>query len=81
MLPFLAPKKSAGIIIAKRKPDGEIMPENEEGEASPALMSCAEDLISAIHAKDASAVASALDAAYSVLDVDDMGAGLDEEME
>lgn len=68
MLPFLQPKKMASVIIASRKPSGEITPEHEEGEHEPGLMSAAEDLISAVHAKDASAVASALSAAFEMME-------------
>jgi hypothetical protein len=60
MLPFLQPKKLASIIMAKHKPEGGVEPMHEEGEASPEVMAIAEDLISAVHAKDANAVASAL---------------------
>lgn len=65
MLPFLAPRKQAGVIIAKRVGD-KTEPMHEEGEQDPGLMSAAEDLLSAISSKDASAVAAALKAAYDV---------------
>lgn len=68
MLPFLAPKKQAGVIIAKRKPDGGIEAMHEEGEHEPGLMAAAEDLISAVHAKDAKGVADAIKAAFEVVD-------------
>lgn len=68
MLPFLQPKKAAAVIIAKRKPEGSAEPMHEEGEEDPALMSCAEDLISAVHAKDAVGVANAMRAAFEVMD-------------
>lgn len=68
MLPFLKPKKMASVIIATRKPNGSVMPEHEEGESEPGLMSAAEDLISAIHSKDASAAASALQAAFEMME-------------
>lgn len=67
MLPFLAPKKQAGVIIAKRVGDKTEV-ESEEGEHAPGLMASAEDLISAVHAKDAKAVASAIKAAFEVCD-------------
>lgn len=67
MLPFLAPKKQAGVIIAKRVGD-KTEPMHEEGEEDPGLMAAAEDLISAIHAKDAKAAAQALKAAFEVCD-------------
>jgi hypothetical protein len=65
MLPFLAPKKQASVIIAKRVGE-KTEPVKEEGEHEPGLMAAAEDLISAIHAKDAQGVASALKAAAEV---------------
>lgn len=68
MLPFLAPKKIASVIVAKTKPTGGIEPKGEEGEHDPALMSAAEDLISAVHMKDAVAVADALRAAFDICD-------------
>jgi hypothetical protein len=63
MLPFLQPKKMAGMIIAKYKPEGKTEPGVEEGEMDHGLMAAAEELISAIHAKDATAVAKALESA------------------
>lgn len=63
MLPFLKPKKLSAVIIHKVKPEGGTTPEGEEGEPKPELMSIAESLISAVHSKDAAAVADALEAA------------------
>lgn len=68
MLPFLAPKKIASVIMAKTKPEGGVEDERHEDEQDPGLMSAAEDLISAVHAKDAAAVAEALEAAFEILD-------------
>lgn len=65
MLPFLAPKKQAGVIIAKRIGD-KTEAVAEEGEHEPGLMAAAEDLISAVHAKDAKGVADALKASHEV---------------
>jgi hypothetical protein len=70
MLPFLAPKKQAGVIIAKRTPDAKTEVKSEEGEHPPGLMAAAEDLISAVHAKDAKAVASAIKAGFECCDYD-----------
>lgn len=67
MLPFLQPKKQASVIMAKRVGD-KTEPMHEEGEHDPGLMSAAEDLISAVHSKDAKAVAGALKAAWEVCD-------------
>lgn len=69
MLPFLKPEKISSVIMSKRKPDGgaEVVGEMEpDGDASSSMLqSAAEDLIKAVHSKDASAVAAALEAAYS----------------
>jgi hypothetical protein len=62
MLPYLRPQKAASVIMASVSPKGDVMPEGEEGE-DPGLMAAAEDLIRAVHAKDAKAVAEALRAA------------------
>lgn len=70
MLPFLKAKKLGSILMARHKPDGGMEPMNEEGEHKPELMSAAEALISAIHAKDATAVAQALKDADATMDMD-----------
>lgn len=67
MLPFLQPKKLSAVIMASHKPNGSVEPENEEGEHTPELMGASEDLISAIHSKDAKAVADAITACYACL--------------
>lgn len=79
MLPFLAPKKQASVIMAKRVGDKTEV-ESEEGEHAPGLMAAAEDLISAVHAKDAKGVASAMKAGYECCD-DGGGNGLFEQEE
>ena len=68
MLPFFKPKKLASVIIATRKPDGTVMPKHEETEHEDGIMSVAEDLISAVHMKDASMVATALKAAFEIME-------------
>jgi hypothetical protein len=68
MLPFLSPKKMTGIIMAKYKPEGKTEPMHEEGEMHPGLMAAAEALISAVHAKDAKAVAQAMQDADMIMD-------------
>lgn len=73
MLPFLQPKKMSGIIMAKRTPDEKTEVSHEEGEHPPGLMAAAEDLISAVHAKDAKGVASAIKAGYECCDYDEPG--------
>lgn len=62
MLPFLKPKQMASTIIMNNDKT-----ENKESEQPSELMAISEQLIKAIHDKDASAVASAL----SKLDGDD----------
>lgn len=68
MLPFLKPKKMSSVIIAKIKPEGKIEPSHEEGEEMPELIGAAESLISAVHSKDANAVAECLKAAFEICD-------------
>lgn len=63
MLPFLSPKKSAGVIIAKRVGD-KTEAVAEEGEHPPGLLAAAEDMLSAFAAKDANALAGAVKAAF-----------------
>lgn len=72
MVPFLKPKHISAVIIAKHKPEGGIEDMHEEGEDHPALMSAAEDLISAVQMKDAKAVAEALKAAFQIVDSEPM---------
>lgn len=68
-LPFLKPKAVAGVIISRRKPDGATQSEESmEGETDQGLMSAAEDLIRAIHAKDGQAVTDALQAAFEIME-------------
>ena len=72
MLPFLKPKNVAGLIIQKRSADPSVSPqEGPEDEQDQGLTSAAEDLIRAIHAKDAQSVAAAIRAAFEMLDGDE----------
>ncbi len=57
MLPFLKPKNIAASITMKHE-DGKTTPEKEPKQH---LVSVAEKIISAIHSKDASALANALE--------------------
>lgn len=68
MLPFLKPKKVAGLIISQRKPDGKVAPYHEAGDENHALDACSEDLMRAITSKDISGISSAIRAAYEILD-------------
>lgn len=69
MLPFLQAKKLSSVIIAKRNKDGTSEPMQEEGEHAPELISASENLISAIHSKDATKVADALKAIQNHVNV------------
>lgn len=64
MLPFLEPKKLSAVIIAKRKPSGEQESVKEEGAVAPELLACCEELIKAIHDKDATSAAKAFMACF-----------------
>lgn len=66
MLPFLKPKQAGSVVEYKMHEDGDQEPMREEGEHSPGMMSAAEDLISAIHSKDAKAVADAMKAHHDL---------------
>lgn len=66
MLPFLKPKRVAGVIISQRKPDGSNEMKHEEGEEMSQMEVCAEDILRAIANKDAKALAGALQAAMDI---------------
>lgn len=68
MLPFLAPKKSASIVVIKHHSDGKQEPMREEGEHAPELLDFMKELIDAVHAKDAHAAADAFMAAAQFVD-------------
>jgi hypothetical protein len=69
MLPFLKPqRKDAGVIVSTRLPDGGAKMDHQEGHELDGVKAAAADLIRAVHAKDESAVASALKAAFEILD-------------
>lgn len=70
MLPFLQPKKLASTIIARRLEDGSSKPDEREDEHKPELMKACEDLISAVHSKDASKVADAIKYAVECIEGD-----------
>jgi galactokinase/mevalonate kinase-like predicted kinase len=67
MLPFLEPKKMAGIVMMKMK-NNSSEAEKEEGEPMPEMLAAAEDILSAIAMKDAKALADALHAAFMIAD-------------
>lgn len=63
MLPFIKPKRVAGLIISQRKPDEpNDIPQEDQG-----LKVAAKDLISAVQAGDEARVAAALRAAFDIL--------------
>ena len=69
MLPFLKPKHIADVIVASKKPGGEVSNDHEEeSEEIEPMKACAEDLIKAVHDKDVDAVAQALHAAFEIAD-------------
>jgi hypothetical protein len=68
MLSFLKPKAAVGVIISKRKPDGDIQEQGGGDQSDGGLTAAAEDLMSAVEAKDAAGVASALRAAFTILE-------------
>lgn len=67
MLPFLKGNKESSVSMdadpIKRKPD-------EEGQDYDSLESAADELIQAVHAKDAKAVCSALRSAFQLCDLE-----------
>lgn len=70
MLPFLKPKTVAGVIVSKRKPDGGQETSDETPGLDGGLQAAAQDLIDAVHAKDAERTASAIRAAFEILDAE-----------
>lgn len=69
MLPFLKPKYQTGLIVETRKSDGDKERTNQS-DADDGLKMAAEDLIRAVHSKDGASVASALRAAFEILDAE-----------
>lgn len=67
-LPFLKAKPVAGLIISHRKADGGKVEEDSAENEDAGITSCAEDLIRAIHAKDAKSVAAAMRAAFQIME-------------
>jgi hypothetical protein len=67
MLPFLKKNISQpGMITQQRSPDSSL--ETEEDDSGAGISAAAQDLIDAVHAKDSAGVASALKAAFDILD-------------
>lgn len=68
MLPFLKAKpKSAGVTTEYRAPDGGFQDEAPSNDLE-GLEACGEDLCKAIEAKDYKGIASALKAAFDILE-------------
>lgn len=68
MLPFLDKKKVGSIVMAKMK-GGAMLPDEKEGsENMEGLHAAAEDVLAAIGAGDAKALAMALRAAFEICD-------------
>lgn len=64
-LPFIKPRRIAGEIISRRLPDAE---KPAAGGPMEALKAVSKDLIDAVAAGDEAAVASALQAAFMILE-------------
>lgn len=69
MQPYLQPQKPGSVLVGHRKENG--TSDLSAGEPNHALMAAAEDLIRAVHSKDAKAVADALEAASYACESDD----------
>lgn len=65
-LPIFIKPKQTGLIVEQRKPDGN----KEVSQEDQGLEACAQDAINAIHAKDAKALASALRAAFELMELE-----------
>lgn len=72
MLPLLPPEKKGVSLSTVMAPEVSST-DDEAKEDNPALMAAAEDLIKAVHSKDAKAVATALESAFMECDNDDSG--------
>ena len=68
MLPFLPAKKQGSVVVHKVKEDGGLDVGIPEDEKDPGLMAMAEDLIRAVHAKDAAAVVDAMQCAFDMME-------------
>jgi hypothetical protein len=67
-LPFLKPqRRDAAVMIAERKPDGNIK-ENADADGDQGLQAAAADMLRAIAAKDDKGLAEAFRAAFEILE-------------
>lgn len=67
-LPFLQKRNIASIIMAKQTPTGSIEETKDTPKEDEGLIQASEDLLKAVAAKDAEAVAKALRAAFEMCD-------------
>ena len=68
MLPFMKKKQEvggSGVIIKTRPSD---KPDENQDDSSAGIEACAKDLIDAVHARDIQGAASAIKAAFEILD-------------
>lgn len=65
MLPFLKPKKQAGVVSVVTKPDGKQEPDN----SNDGMVAVAEEMMSAISMKDAVALADAMKAMFQMMEM------------
>jgi hypothetical protein len=71
LLPFLNKQNEtgvAGLIIKTRKPDEKPETNQEDEDKDAGMKACAQDLITAIHARDVSGVMEALKSAFEIAD-------------
>jgi hypothetical protein len=80
MLPFLKPKSQNAVIMAKYSPKDGVEAEKEEGGMDPGLLSAAEDMLSAIAMKDATALAKAFQDAFEMSELKPHEEGEHEEL-
>ena len=78
MLPFLDKKKVVTMIMGKRHPDGSIEVGSPDGSDLEGKDAAANDLIKAIHSKDAKAVVEALESIFELYDEDEEDMNHDE---
>lgn len=78
MLPFLRPKHQTGLMIAKMTPEGH-KDTNTEVSKDAGLEAAAADFLRGIEMKDSKKIASALRAAYQILDSEEPEAESSEE--
>lgn len=68
MLPFLKPKRQDGVIVAQRKPNGNIDMDLDKNMDDESIDYCSQDLLDGINSKDIKKISSALKSAFEILD-------------